>query len=87
MALVKLDIKDPHLFRLALLAVLIAGLILAAWHVSWLHIHSRYEMQTAQFGVVFILDKETGTVYFARQGQITDGWTDAWQKPALPTER
>lgn len=77
--------KDLDLFRLALLTVMIAGLILAAWHISWLHNHHRYEMQTAQYGLVFILDKETGSVYFARQGQITEGWTDVWRKaPKLP---
>lgn len=77
-----------NLFRPVLLLLLVIGLIVAAWHISWLHNHHRYEMQTAQFGVVFILDKETGTVYFARQGQIVEGWTDVWRKaPALPAGR
>jgi hypothetical protein len=78
-----------YLFRPALLSLLTAGLILAAWHISWLHGHARYQMQIQErFGVVFILDQEKGTVYFANQREITDGWTDVWRKaPTLPENK
>lgn len=84
-----MNLKDIDPFRAALLGVLVAGLSVATWHISWLHSHDRYQMQIQdRFGLVFILDQQEGTVYFARQGEIVDGWTDVWRKaPTLPTEK
>jgi hypothetical protein len=80
-------VSDP--FRAAVLLMLLAGLIITAWHIWWLHNQDRYQMQVQErYGLVFILDQQEGTVYFAQQGQIVDGWTDVWRKaPTLPTEK
>jgi hypothetical protein len=81
-----MNIRDLDSFRAALLVILLAGLIVAAWHVSWLHKHNRYQMElTDRPGVVFVLDQHQGTLYFAREHEILNGWTDVWRAaPSLP---
>jgi hypothetical protein len=80
--------SDP--FRAALLLILLAGLIVALWHISSVRNQNRYQMQLSATpgGVVYVLDQKEGVLYFARQNEIVDGWTNIWRKaPALPTER
>ncbi len=73
-------------FRVALLLVLAAGLIVAAWHISWLHSRaeeSRYEIR-ASGPIVLILDKQERVVY-AASGILGDQPV-AWHKSPLPKE-
>ena len=50
------------IFRAALILILVFGLIVAIWHVSWLHKQGRYDVQMAERRVV-ILDREKRVVY------------------------
>lgn len=56
-----------RLFRPALLLMLVAGLIVATWHISWLHKQpgARYEMQTSDWLHVRVLDQQERVVYSA----------------------
>ncbi|HBB95590.1 MAG TPA: hypothetical protein DC054_09375 [Blastocatellia bacterium] len=53
-----------NLFRVALLVILVAGLVLATWHISWLHNQpeSRYEIRAGE-GPIVILDRQARVVY------------------------
>jgi hypothetical protein len=61
-----------HLFRAGLLAVLVAALIVAIWHISWLHNQAgtRYEMQITggvdHPSAVVILDRQERVIYASR---------------------
>jgi hypothetical protein len=73
-------------FRPALLVILISGLFVAIWHISWLHRQDYYQMQVMDRGV-FVVNQKTGRVYYARTGEILNHWTDVWHPaPALPVE-
>lgn len=72
-----------NIFRAAVLLVLVAGLIVAAWHISWLHnqAESRYEMQVAN-GAVVIFDRQQAVVYSGPPA--TGGAPIAWLTSPLP---
>lgn len=75
-----------NIFRAALLVILLAALIIAAWHVSWLHKQDqRYEMQITNNAQVVIFDRQERVVYAAYGvlGQL-DGKPAVWHKSALP---
>jgi hypothetical protein len=52
------------LFRPALLVLIFAGLIVATWHVAWLHKHTgdRYELQVSE-RAIHVLDRQERVVY------------------------
>jgi len=65
-----MNIKDLDTFRVGPLVILCAGLILAAWHISWLHKQSglRYEMQSGDYGRIYVLDRQERVVYTGQGG-------------------
>lgn len=75
-----------HLFRIALLLVLAAGLIVIAWHLSWIHKQApdyRYEALADRPGI-FVLDRQQGVVYV---GQSLGGEKSiAWHVSPLPKQ-
>jgi len=79
-----------NIFRAALLAVLVAGSILAAWHVSWVHSQAgtRYEMQITggvdHPSAVVILDRQERVIYASR-GFLGDEPV-VWHKSTLQEE-
>jgi hypothetical protein len=67
-----MNIRELDTFRAALLVILLAGVIIATWHVAWLHKHTgdRYEMQLTG-GIdhptaVVILDRQDRVIYASR---------------------
>ena len=66
-------------------ALALAGLVLATWHISWLHKQNRYEMQVTDHGVVFILDHQQKVIH-ASFGLLNDDKPDIWHTSALPKE-
>ena len=74
-----------HLFRTALLGVLVAGLIVAAWHLSWLHNQagSRYEMQITDHAQVVVFDRQQRVIY-AAYGVLGDEAPAVWKTSPLP---
>ncbi len=74
------------LFRVALLVILVAGLALATWHISWLHSQpeARYEMQlSTPFVVVF--DRQERVIYSGSAG-FNDGKPIDWRTSPLPNK-
>lgn len=68
-----------NILRCALLIVLAAGLIVATWHLSWLHKEDpRYEMITPT-GIVRVLDRQQGTFY-----EFTYDGTPSVEQPNPP---
>lgn len=78
------QVNQDQLFRAALLILLIAGLSLTAWHISWLHKQprSRYEMQSGDYGRIYILDRQERVVYAGRGGLAEE--PIAWHTSPLP---
>lgn len=80
-----------HLFRPALLLILAAALIIATWHISWLHNQSgtRYEMQLTggadHTTAVVILDRQERVIYSSR-GFLGDEPV-VWKTSPLPKDR
>lgn len=73
-----------HLFRAALLVMLATGLIIVAWHVSWLHQQDhRYQIQATDRNDVFILDRQQHIVY-AGSGFFDDAKPVQWHGSPLP---
>ncbi len=79
-----------QLFRPSLLLILVAGLIVATWHISWLHKQAgiRYEMQITG-GIdhptaVVILDRQERVIYASR-GFLGDE-PIVWHTSTLPKE-
>jgi hypothetical protein len=70
-----------NLFRVALLVILVAGLILATWHISWVHSHAaaRYEISSPDYIHVFVLDRQERVIYSGAPGRD-------WQTTPLPKE-
>lgn len=79
-----------HLFRAALLLVLVAGLIVAAWHISWLHNQAgaRYEMQITggvdHPSTVVILDRQERVIYASRELLGLGSQPIVWHTSPLP---
>lgn len=71
-----------HLFRPALLLVLVAGLIVAIWHLSWLHKQNQYEMQVSD-RTILILDRQQRVVYANSVG-FDRSQPIAWRTLPLP---
>jgi hypothetical protein len=79
-----------YLFRAVLLVVLVAGLILAIWHISWLHNQAgtRYEMQITS-GVnhpsaVVILYRQERVIYASDQPLGFGKEPIVWHTSPLP---
>lgn len=75
-----------RLFRFALLLVLVAGLVITSWHLSWLHKQSpgyRYEALAAGVGGrnLFVLDRQQGVVY---GGDADSDRSITWHVSPLP---
>jgi len=74
-----------HVVRSALLLLLVVGLILAAWHISWLHGHDRYQLQVTDRNDVFVIDRQQGIVY-AGSGFFDDTKPVQWHTSPLPNK-
>ena len=73
-----------HLLRAGFLMVFIAGLIIATWHLSWVHNQeSRYEMKVTDHSAVFVFDRQQRIVYSAI-GFYDEAKPVAWRSSALP---
>ena len=78
-----------HLFRIALLSLLVVGLIVATWHLTWLHKQTpeyRYEALAAGAGAraILVLDRQQGIVY---SGEVEGGERSiVWHVSPLPKQ-
>ena len=66
-----------HLFRIALLSLLLVGLVVVTWHLSWSHKQAaapdyRYEALAVGAGgrAILVLDRQQGVVY---AGEVDGG--------------
>ena len=75
--------NQDHLFRASLLLILIVGLGLAAWHISWLHKQNRYEVEVSERGAVFIIDHQRHVIH-AGAGLFSDDKPVVWHTSPLP---
>ena len=76
-----------YLFRVALLVVLAASLLVATWHLSWLHnqaLESRYEMQVmADHPAVFVIYRQQRVIYSGIVA-FNDSKPIDWHTSSLP---
>jgi len=75
-----------NIFRAVLLAVLVAGLIVAIWHISWLHNQAgtRYEMHISDHPFsAYILDRQERVIYYS---ETSNGQPLVWKPIPLPKD-
>jgi hypothetical protein len=71
------------ILRPAFLLLFLVSIIVAVWHLSWLHDRDRYQLQVTDRNEVFVIDRQQGIVY-AGLGFFDDAKPTQWHKSQLP---